>query len=254
MNLPSFRVLVLTLPLVSSAHAATTYKETFPNSGGSNASHTSVGWFASYSTNATDGSGNIVNNANGGFVVSNLAAGYGAKTTSGSTYGLAYTTEVTANNITTTDITGITFLARNAVITDRFRVVIAVDVAGDIQWYASDAFFTTSAGTWTGGSGAELQTLPFTLNASNWRMLTYAPDNMLAVSDSTLTSDLPIGNVGAVGLFLSGNNDGEGGTSGGAHQGTMRYDDFTVNVIPEPSTAILGTLGVLALAFRKRRH
>jgi len=238
------------LALASVSHAASTYQETFPHPGGGNISHTDVGWTTVYGSAATDGSANTTNNANGGFVVSNLGAGYGAKTTFSSSYGLAYTTEIISNTITTADITSISFLARNSAASDRYRIVLAIDVAGSTEWYASDAFFTTTAGAWA--DGAQLQQLAFTTAASSWRSMTVTT-SALSVSDSTLAAALPSGNLIAAGLFLSGNN-GTAGTSGGGHANTMRYDDFTVNVVPEPSAAMLGLMGASLLAFRRKQR
>ena len=250
MKIPFRHLLPGWLALASLCHAASTYQETFPHPGGGNISHTSVGWSAVYGASATDGSANTTNNANGGFVVSNLGSGYGAKTTSSSTYGLAYTTEVSSNTITTADITSISFLARNGSGNDRYRIVLAIDVAGSTQWYASEAFFTTTAGAWA--DGAELRELLITTAASSWRNMTLTT-SALSLSDDTLGSALPDGNLMAAGLFLSGNND-TAGTSGGAHANTMRYDDFTVNVVPEPSGAMLGIMGASLLAFRRRHR
>ncbi|RYD38791.1 MAG: hypothetical protein EOP87_00795 [Verrucomicrobiaceae bacterium] len=240
------------LALASVSHAASTYQETFPHPGGGNISHTDVGWTAVYGSSATDGSANTTNNASGGFVVSNLGAGYGAKTTFSNSYGLAYTTEVFSPSapITTADITSISFLARNSAATDRYRIVLAIDVAGTTEWYASNAFFTTTAGAWA--DGAQLQQLAFTTAASDWRNMTVTT-SALSVSDSTLGAALPSGTLIAAGLFLSGNS-GTAGTSGGAHANTMRYDDFTVNVVPEPSAAMLGVMGASLLAFRRKQR
>lgn len=209
-----------------------------------------MGWTTVYGTTATDGSSNTSNNSNGGFVVSNLGAGYGAKTTTTpGTYGLAYTTEVIAHNISTVDITSISFLARNSVATDRYRIVLAVDVAGSTEWFVSDQFFTTTAGVWS--DGAQLRELAFTTAASAWRNMTVTT-SALSISDNTLGSALPGGNLIAAGLFMSGNS-ATAGTSGGAHANTMRYDDFTVNVVPEPSTAGLGALALGFLTLGRRR-
>ncbi|MBX3740548.1 MAG: hypothetical protein KF712_06130 [Akkermansiaceae bacterium] len=249
---PSFRhLLPLWLASAVCAHAATTYQETFPNATGGNVSHASIGWTTVYGTSAIDGSANTTNSASGGFVVSNLGAGYGAKTTFESSYGLAYTTEFydPQNPITTADISSISFLARNSSANDRYRIVLAIDAPGNpTQWFVSNTFFTTTAGTWA--DGAQLRELLFTTAASSWRNMTVT-SSALSISDSTLGSALPSGTLVAAGLFLSGNNN-TAGTSGGAHVNTMRYDNFTVNVVPEPSAALLGIAGSALLLLRRK--
>lgn len=252
MRFPFHHLLPGWLVCASIAQAASTYQETFPHPGGGNISHTDVGWTTVYGATATDGSGNTTNNSNGGFVVSNLGDGYGAKTTTTpGSYGLAYTTEVYSPSapITTTDISSISFLAKNSVATDRYRIVLAIDVAGSTEWFVSNQFFTTTAGVWS--DGAQLQELAFTTAASAWRNMTVTT-SALSISDSTLGSALPGGNLIAAGLFMSGNND-TAGTSGGAHANTMRYDNFTVNVVPEPSAAMLGIAGSALLLLRRRK-
>jgi hypothetical protein len=236
------------LVCASISQAASTYLETFPNSNSENLSHTSIGWTAVYGASATDGSGNSMNNVNGGFVVSSISNGYGAKTTFNNTYGLAYTTEfLGVNNLTTADITNISFHARNSSATDRYRIVLAIDVGGITEWFVSNQYFTTSAGTWA--DGAQLQQMAFTTTATAWRTMT-STTTALSISDNTLGAALPSGTLIAAGLFMSGNNDASG-TSGGAHTGTMRYDNFTVNVVPEPSAAMLGIAGSALLVLRR---
>ncbi|WAC19849.1 hypothetical protein OVA24_00470 [Luteolibacter sp. SL250] len=248
MKFPFHHLLPCWLVCASISQAASTYQENFPQPNSGNLSHSNVGWTAVYGTSATDGSANTTNNANGGFVVSNLGGGYGAKTTFNSTYGLAYTTEVISHNITTADITTISFLARNGSGTDRYRIVLAIDVAGFTEWFASDTFFTTTGGVWA--DGAQFKELAFTTAASSWRSMTVTT-SALSVSDSTLGEALPSGNLIAAGLFLSGAND-TAGTSGGGHANTMRYDDFTVNAVPEPSAALLGIAGSALLVLRRK--
>lgn len=246
--LPTLGAAIVALSSVS--HAA--YVENFPNTGMGNISHgnVAIGWEAYYGSTATNGSGNTGNGGNGGFVVSNLSSGYGAKTaTTPGTYGLTYSTELATLNVTTADITDFSFLARNSSASDRFRVVIGVDVSGITHWYASNSFFTTADGIW---SGPESKNLPFNAAGANWRALTFIAGSELSLSDSTLPSAVPNGMLVAAGLFVSGNNN-TAGTSGGANANTMRYDNFTVNFVPEPSSALLSLLGATAMFTRRRR-
>ena len=250
MQIPAFSQLAAIAALSSISHAA--YVEAFPNAGMGNISHANaaVGWQAYYGSTAIDGSGNASNGNNGGFVVSNLGSGYGAKTaTTPGTYGLTYTTEVASLSIATADLTSFSFLARNGSLSDRFRVVIALDVSGITQWYASSTYFTTAGGTWA--DGPESKSLPFSTNAGEWRALTFTPGS-LSIADTSLASSLPNGTLVAAGLFVSG-NDNTAGTSGGANANTMRYDDFTVNYAPEPSSAMLGMMGAAFMFTRRRK-
>lgn len=251
MQIPTLSLLAAIAALSSISRPA--YVEAFPNTGSGNISHgnAAVGWQAYYGSTATDGSGNTSNGNNGGFVVSNLSSGYGAKTaTTPGTYGLTYTTEVASLNITSADITDFSFLARNSSNSDRFRVVIALDVSGITQWYASSTFFTTAGGTWS--DGPETKNLLFSNTAANWRALAFTAGSELSLADSTLVSALPAGTLVATGLFVSG-NDNTAGTSGGANANTMRYDDFTVNYAPEPSSAMLGMVGAAFMFARRRK-
>lgn len=251
MKIPFSSLIAATAAVSSVSHAA--YVEAFPNAGAGNISHGSVeiGWKSYYGSTAIDGSGNTTNGSNGGFVVSNLSSGYGAKTaTTPGTYGLTYTTEVASLNVTSADITDFSFLARNGSNSDRFRVVIALDVSGVTQWYASNTFFTTAGGTWA--DGPETKNLPFSTAAANWRALSFTAESALSLADSTLVSALPAGTLVATGLFVSG-NDNTAGTSGGANANTMRYDNFTVNFVPEPSSAMLGLLGATVTLTRRRK-
>lgn len=249
-------IILASLTLTGMAQAALTYVETFPGAATGNLSHNdaTIGWNAYYGSTAINDSSNTLNGAGGGFVVSNLSGGYGAKAVASgasTAYGITYTTEVAALGITVADITNISFLARNGSIADRMRVVIGIDVAGVTQWFASNTAYATAAGAWA--DGPETKNLSFSISASSWRALTFTTGS-LSLADTTLGSALPSGNLVAAGLFLSGSSTTLG-ASGGPQAATMRYDDFTVTYVPEPSAAAFGALALGVFSWgRRRKH
>lgn len=230
---------------------AASYIESFPNSTGGNLGHNNaaIGWKAANGSLATDTSTNA-GNGSGGFLISNVngaggTAGYGAKAgnVNGGTsnpYGLAYTDEVATLNISTSDITSISFQSRNTNANDIFRIVIGLDTGSGTQWYATNTTFTSASGTTWGGHN-----FSFVTTGSEWRALTFTPGSSLALG-STLGSSLPAGTLTSAGLFLSG-------SSGGDLADVMRYDEFTINYIPEPSAAALGVLAFGLGALGRRR-
>lgn len=236
---------------MTAACQAASYIESFTNSTGGNVGHsnTAVGWKAANSSLATDVSTNNGNN-NGGFLISNVngaggSAGYGAKAgnVNGGTsnpYGLAYTEEVATLSISTSTITSISFQSRNSNATDIFRIVVGLDTGSGTQWYATNTTFTSASGTTWGGHN-----FSFVTTGSEWRALTFTPENSLALG-STLGTSLPSGTLTSAGLFLSG-------SAGGDLADVMRYDEFTINYIPEPSTAALGVLAFGSCALGRRR-
>ncbi|MCC5842279.1 MAG: PEP-CTERM sorting domain-containing protein [Opitutales bacterium] len=112
-----------------------------------------------------------------------------------------------------------------------WQVAIQID-NGD--WFVSNQSYT-SASSWTQRS------LDFTTAAADWSELNFTSGTVLAVGDP-LSSDLPMGNVTAFGMYGVGET-GE----------VQRLTDYTITVIPEPSAyaAILG-LGAVALLLRRR--
>jgi len=251
MKAPSFRTLLAGLVLTTSSYGAVShYLETFPDSTGGNISHGSVGWYTYYDATAINATNNAANETGGGFVLSNIngvggTGGYGAKANS-NPYGLSYTTEFAPLNRSLTEISNISFYSRNASSTDLFRVVIGLDAGGTTQWYASNATYNNTTGGAGFGDSGQLHTLAFTSAASSWRALTFTPGTGLSLAAGTLGADLPVGNLIAAGLFLSG--------AGGAdHAGTMRYDNFNIDVVPEPSALAFGVFGAGLLASRRKR-
>lgn len=244
----TLRVLLLSVPLASSSFAAS-YVETFFHTSTSDVghNHSEIGWRAYGAANAVDvssnssGTGFLVSQAGG---VSGGGRGYGAKANA-SAFGIAFTEEVASLNISTVDLTSISFASRNQATSDLFRIVVAVNVGGDnVQWYATSTTYaaTTAAGTWK-----QDNVFDFVTTGSAWQALTFTPGSQLSLSNTTLDSPLPEGTLAAAGLFLSGST---GATNISA---TMRYDNFAVNYVPEPSTALLGALALGIGACRRSR-
>lgn len=252
MNPSCLKTLFAGLALTMTSHGAVShYLETFPDPTPGNISHGDVNWKAYYGTTAIDATANNVNGTGGGFVLSNIVGvggtqGYGAKADS-NPFGLSYTTEFAPVNRSLTEISSISFYSRNVDAGDLFRIVIGLDVGGTTQWYASDATYKNTTGGAGFGTNGELHTLNFTNAASAWRALTFTPSSVLSLGATTLGANLPGNNLVAAGLYLSG-------STGGNHAGTMRYDNFNIDIVPEPSALALGALGTGLLAFRRGRR
>lgn len=214
------------------------YQETFSGLTGNQAFAT-YGWSAHAGPLAADRSTNIFTSSNDGQFVSpgaspDSSAGIGAKTfaTTGRT-AIEWTAEFAP--VSTALLSSIAFQTRN----DNFADVQRVAIRIDSTWYVSAATFANSASAW------QQHTLTFSSDASSWLALDFVPGSSLGLG-AVQTSDLPAGNLTAIGLFNP------------VHAGTYRFDDVTIttSAIPEPSAfAMLGgavALGV-AVAGRRRR-
>ena len=221
------------------------FSESFPNAG-TNASFSTVDWLAYRTASGT------ADNANSNMLVSNATGrgaviGYGAKTGTADV-GFAFTQEAGLTPIATTNIESITFYSNNSNTTDAIRIAVRLDNgtpgnATDDTWYATNTGFIRNSGTagsatnW--GTNGELESFTFTGTASAWRDLTFVAGSSLSLATSARLTDLPSGNVNAVGLYMSLASD-----VNAAIGGVVRFDDFQVNAVPEPGAAA----GLLALA------
>lgn len=215
------------------------YQETFAGPTGIQA-YSTYGWSAHAGPFASDRSTNIFTGSNDGQFVSgsgvspDTTLGIGAKTfaTTGRT-AIEWTAEFTP--VSTDLVSSISFQTNNDSFTDVQRVAIRIDTT----WYVSAETFGNSSSGW------QQHTLDFTTDASAWLSLDFVPGSSLSMG-VVLTSDLPSGNLTAIGLF---NPD---------HTGTYRFDDVTLTtlVIPEPSTvaALGGTAALVCALGLRRRH
>lgn len=229
--------------------SASLYSESFPN-GGSNAAFSTVGWNAHIGASATADTGSsdsVVSNATGKTGV----IGYGAKTGLTTGAGLYWTTEI--GTVAPTSITSIQFFSNNASTADILRVAIRIDNgtpgnSADDTWYATNTAFqrnSSTAGSSTNWvANGELETFAFTSAAASWRDLTFVPGSSLSIATSARLSDLPAGNINAVGIFGSGSANGN-------IAGVIRFDEFTV--VPEPSGVGAALLAATGLLIRRRR-
>jgi hypothetical protein len=232
-------VSILALAAIPAASAVTLYyQENWSTSVTSSMS--AFGWSGYHTASATDGTTNTVTSGSAVFVASSVgsdgAAGIGAKGTGAGGVGFVFTSEFDAFD--TSILHSVTFATRNnGDVAGNFqRVALRIDGA----WYVTSQAYGNAAGAtaWTGHE------FLFTTDASAWRAVTFTPGATLSVSASTLASPLPSGTVDAAGLLLfnTGSNN------------VLRYDTFTINVIPEPSAfAALAGLGALGFAAMRRR-
>jgi hypothetical protein len=215
------------------------YQETFSGFT-TNQAFSIYGWSAHAGPAASDRSGNVFTGSNDGQFVSpgtgpDSTAGYGAKTfaTTGRT-AIEWTAEFAP--VSTDLVSSISFQTRNDSSANIQRVAIRIDTT----WYVSSTTFSSPTSTaW------QQHTLTFTTDASAWLSLDFVPGSSLNTG-VVLTSDLPSGNLTAIGLFNP------------THTNTYRFDDVTLTTlaIPEPSTfaALGGAAALVCAVFLRRRR
>ncbi|MDY0167705.1 MAG: PEP-CTERM sorting domain-containing protein [Thermoguttaceae bacterium] len=221
------------------------YREVFGVSGSGNKAMSHVGWQAHQGPEATPygdaggpgiflsylaGKPQDLPNVNAG-TAENVAAGYGAKSTSG--IGMAWTDEWTIDR-TLHEITSISFYSRDNSADDTYRIAIRIgETEPEWEWFASETTFS-HAGGGSGMVNAIRHVLPFSTDAAQWRDLTFTPGTELSLATTSRTDALPAGKVTALGLYME---------MDGAR--TMRFDTYEVRV-PEPGTLLLLAFGGLA--------
>lgn len=258
---------VILLAMQVSQAQSPIYREVFGNtSGGANALLSSVGWSGAYGPTAIDSSSpspnnfgissalgdpNNLDNINAGGPALSTANGllFTSGTGASTNNWIAYTTGYTVDT-TLTPINDISFYAGSAA-NGTFGIPgfrIAVEIGGN--WYASTAVLANTVAVSSAAnfnSQAQQLTFNWTTAASAWDSLTFVPGTSLVLG-STLTSDLPGGNITAFGLY----SDQEPGTTGPGNA-TRRVDTFQIDtVVPEPGSVVLGLLGVGALLGLRR--
>jgi hypothetical protein len=229
------------------------YSELFPNTTTGNAAFSSVGWQAHYDATAVIQS----NGTAGGAVVSNVVGidgngGYGAKTATG-TVGLHWTTEFGTIDRSVNDLSQVTFFLNNANGADLIRVAVRIDSANtpgntaDDTWHASSATFTHSGGAGTAPPtttsfplNGGLKTFTWTTDAADWRDLTFTSGSALSLG-AVRASSLPSGAVTGAGLFNQSN------------AGVIRFDNFQISQVPEPTSLGAAAIAVGGLLARRRR-
>jgi len=127
---------------------------------------------------------------------------------------------------------------------NNFRV--ALEIAG--QWYVSDTAFSgpTNNSSGTFGVNAGEKTLDF--DTAQWRSLNFSPGSTLGNPGSIVA--LPGGDITSFGLY-------------GTYNATQWFDTYTIaataaatgpGIIPEPSTFLIWSLGLLGLIGCRRRR
>ncbi len=227
------------------------YRETFGTT--TRATYASMGWSFRYNNatgTARDGSTATTATAVSEGAHSPLSVGTNVgqtQTSNSATNGLAffnttggfnyfgYTSEYDGTNgpLTTSNIHSITYLNQSET---EWQMRAAIQV--NDSWYVTDAQagYTVSG---TFDQGAAL--LTFDLTSTSWTALSFVAGSVLELGATNQV--LPTGTITAFGFF------GTGGTS------SNRIDDFSVYVIPEPSTfAAFAGLGALGVAATRRRR
>ncbi len=165
-----------------------------------------------------------------------VASGVGAPSGDGAGYfvyahgggvqlpGIVWTDSVSFDPADYSDVK-FSLYAANSNAAHQMRVAIRIGS----QWYASDTAFSTASINFSGGG--EYKELTFDPSGSEWRQLTFngsfaSSGTTLSLAGSTLGSDLPSGDINAVGVYLSTTGSG----------GNLRFDTFTItagSIAPE---------------------
>lgn len=239
----SSHLLAIAIPICmlgfsSALQAAVIYTETFDNTTAGNQSFQTAGvnWSVHRTSSATayDLSNNSITTSpviSNGASVSGAVNGFLFQSNQAGNINaphIWWTNETTFGDISLLD--SLTVDLRNGSTNEDLRFALQVGSS----WYVSQSVFNNSV--------VDVATLNLSLDVENasYFSLNFTPGVTLSMGTA---ASLPLsGTVTAVGLF-----------TGSRDNTNIRIDNFRVSAIPEPSTALLGSLGVLALLRRRRR-
>lgn len=245
----------------ATAKAQIVYREIFPNTTGSDQTfltnangwglRTTAGAGVSSSAGDVRGiNGNPIGlpNVNAG-TVSSADQGF-VRIFNGIASGVyAYTTEY--GSISAANITNVSWYQGNQNTSDTLQVLLSI---GGTTYISQTGFTNTtglaSSGDFPTSSAVELKTL--TISGATWFTLTAEPNTIgTSTTINAVGATLPTsGLITGFGLYASSFANSASGPSG-----QVRFDNFAIQAIPEPTTLALlaGSLSALAI-FRRRRQ
>lgn len=202
----------------------------------------SVGWNAHLGSGAVDRSSVTTSP----YIVTTTAgvggnSGIGARVAS-SEIGIAWTAEFAPIDLSV--VAGISYYSNNNETSDLSRIAIQIDTGVGTAWYVTNQTFGRDSATAGNGSNfganAEIESIVFANAAGAWRVLNFTPGTGLALGAET-TSVLPSGNLVGVGIFNE------------TSAGTLRFDNFQIETVPEMSSALALAVGLGGFAWSRRR-
>jgi hypothetical protein len=240
----------LLLATAAARGATVVYTENFTNtaqSAGTAQAFGSAGWYAHYGATAVNHTNLLAD------PTSSSRAAIWHTTAMGGTPGYGFGSLGAPALYWTTEpglialglVETVSFYANNTSSSSSFRVAIRLDNGtsddtSDDFWVVSSQAFNSStegsSGNWI--ANGKLETLVFSSAASSWRNLTFVEDSSLVLG-AERSVDLPTGNITAFGLWASG--------------GTVRFDDFSIALVPEPGRGMLALGALVGVVFRRRR-
>lgn len=113
------------------------------------------------------------------------------------------------------------------------------------NWYATSTVYsnaTSYADAAAFVASPDLKTFNFTLDAAAWRDFTLTPTVGMSLG-SVLTANLTSNTIDGIGFYV---------IHTGATTSTLRIDNLMVEGVPEPSSALVASLGALGLLRRRR--
>lgn len=237
----------------ATAPAAVVYREIFPNDTGANtAAGEAGGWYLNQGDLGAAATANYLLSGGDSAVTDEQwvnSGGVGEATANELAFGFLfrggnnsgkhlYWTDEYSINLDTMTLESISWYQKNgnaggSAASDAIRVVLRV---GD-DWYVSVDAFTNPADTWA----QNILTLD---ENTQWYALAFTPDTTLAMDSNSVVSLPATGTLSAFGLYT----DSKTGGSGRFH----RFDNYTINAVPEPATIGLAAAGALLLLSPRR--